>query len=82
METISLPPRSYTLPFLSTNFKNPLSTLNEPLLFTVIFVAAIGFILGCKSNYDKRITKYFFPDRFLVPAVQGRRLTILISAVF
>ena len=38
METISLPCRLYTPPFLSTISKSP-STFIDPLLFTVIFVA-------------------------------------------
>ena len=40
IEITSRPPRSYTLPFLSTISKSP-STRNEPLLLTVIFVVAI-----------------------------------------
>src|SRR3990170_1891239 len=42
IETMSLPARSYGMPFLSTISKSP-STFREPLLFTVIFVVAIVF---------------------------------------
>ena len=42
IDTTVLPPRSYWLPFLSTISKSP-STRSEPLLLTVIFVAAIYF---------------------------------------
>src|SRR6202007_1176820 len=41
-ETISLPPKSYVFPFLSTTSISP-SMRKEPLLFTVIFVLAIVF---------------------------------------
>ena len=48
-ETISLPCKLYTPPFLSTTSKSP-STFNDPLLLTVIFVVAILFFLNFYEN--------------------------------
>ena len=50
IETISLPCRLYTFPFLSTISKSP-STFSEPLLFTVIFVVGMVAVYFFKVNY-------------------------------